>query len=155
MSWRDGFTEQMFVRLQHAIDFVCTQLHVKKSPKKNTNIDEVQSLDAPSRSKIVLCSGLGRASVSRQGAGDHATIDSENVLSEAATNDSENVNAIPSQRSDKSWLPCHCIRLSRDEMPVKIVVSRHSDAIAVPFFRRDLSDVCTCVCHISCATRIN
>jgi len=42
MSWRDGFTEQMFIRFQHIIDFVCTQLHSKKTTKKN--IDEVYFL---------------------------------------------------------------------------------------------------------------
>ncbi|CAF0953179.1 unnamed protein product [Adineta steineri] len=40
MSWRDGFTEQMFIRFQHIIDLVCTRLHNKKSIKKNMNIDE-------------------------------------------------------------------------------------------------------------------
>ncbi|CAF1303213.1 unnamed protein product, partial [Adineta ricciae] len=40
MSWRDGFTEQMFIRLQHVIEFVCTRLHGKKTAKKNANIDE-------------------------------------------------------------------------------------------------------------------
>jgi hypothetical protein len=39
MSWRDGFTESMFNRFQCIIDFVCTQLHSKKTTKKN--IDEV------------------------------------------------------------------------------------------------------------------
>ena len=34
MSWRDGFTEQMFIRFQYIIDFVCTQLHCKKTTKK-------------------------------------------------------------------------------------------------------------------------
>ncbi|CAF2979713.1 unnamed protein product [Rotaria sp. Silwood2] len=40
MSWRDGFTEQMFIRFRHIIDFVCTRLHSKKTTKKNINIDE-------------------------------------------------------------------------------------------------------------------
>lgn len=43
MSWRDGFTEQMFNRFQHIIDFICTQLQNKKTTKKN--IDEVEFYD--------------------------------------------------------------------------------------------------------------
>ena len=43
MSWRDRFTEQMFIRLQHVIEFVCTRLHGKKTAKKNANIDEVNT----------------------------------------------------------------------------------------------------------------
>lgn len=39
MSWRDGFTEQMFTCFQLIIDFICTQLQNKKTTKKN--IDEV------------------------------------------------------------------------------------------------------------------
>jgi hypothetical protein len=42
MSWRDGFTEQMFIRFRHIIDFVCTKLHSKKTTKRNINIDEVR-----------------------------------------------------------------------------------------------------------------
>lgn len=44
MSWRDGFTEQMFIRFRHIIDFVCTRLHTKKTTKKSINIDEVCDL---------------------------------------------------------------------------------------------------------------
>ncbi|CAF3874256.1 unnamed protein product [Rotaria magnacalcarata] len=40
MSWRDGFTEQMFIRFRHVVDFVCTRLQSKKTTKKNVNVDE-------------------------------------------------------------------------------------------------------------------
>ncbi|CAF4945180.1 unnamed protein product [Rotaria socialis] len=40
MSWRDGFTEQMFIRFRHVVDFVCIRLQSKKTTKKNANIDE-------------------------------------------------------------------------------------------------------------------
>jgi len=39
MSWRDGFTEEMFNRLQCILEFACNQLQTKKTVKKH--IDEV------------------------------------------------------------------------------------------------------------------
>jgi hypothetical protein len=50
MSWRDGFTEQMFIRIQHILEFVSTRLQHRKNAKKIVNIDEV------SRSCVCSCS---------------------------------------------------------------------------------------------------
>ena len=59
MSWRDGFTEPMFNRLQHIIDVAHTRLHSKKSAKKYINIDEVYFCRLTARQNLSVFLHIG------------------------------------------------------------------------------------------------
>ena len=87
MSWRDGFTEPMFNRLQQIIDFVCTQLNPKKTIKKN--IDQVCArLTFPLRSiiRVFYLLGIGGFTIFSQFSSHDLSTHSTNVLSEITTN---------------------------------------------------------------------
>ncbi len=86
MSWRDGFTEQMFTRFQHILDFVCTRLHNKKAVKKNINIDEVCFHSFVKHFVFVFFLGISYSSIFSQFIDYNLTTYSTNVFSKITTN---------------------------------------------------------------------
>jgi hypothetical protein len=87
MSWRDGFTEQMFIRFQHIIDFVYTRLHNKKAIKKNMNIDEVCfTLLCKTFHFLFFFLGISYSSIFSQFIDYNLTTYSPNVFSKITTN---------------------------------------------------------------------